>query len=238
MKLKPVINSINDVKEEYRELYAERDGKWYLDVEGMVEKAKLDEFRNNNITLANELKQFKDLGLDFNELKEASETARKVREKELVDAGDIETLVKERLQSTNQQHEQALKAVTTQLEAANSQLSVLMIDNVVRTHSTKAGVLPTAVDDVLLRARSVFKVKDGNIIATGPDGKPLYNKAGADLTVEEYVTDLSKSAAHLFASSEGSGATRHQQGGGGAQDRNNLSARDKMKVGLQERQSA
>lgn len=238
MKLKPVINALTDVAEQYRELYEERDGKFYLNVDGMVEKTKVDEFRNNNVELQNQLKKFTDLGLNFDELKEASENARKIREKELISAGDIETLVKERLQSANQAHEKALGEVNAQLTKANNQLSVLMIDNVVRAQSTKNGVLNEAVDDVLLRARNIFSVKDGNIVATGSDGKPMYNKTGADLTVDEYVADLAKTAPHLFKSSEGTGSGRHQNGGSGNQDTSKMSAKDKMRQGLQERQSA
>lgn len=238
MKLKPVINALTDVPEQYRDLYTEKDGKFFLEVDGMVQKASLDEFRNNNIDLNNKLKQFTDLGLDVTQLQEAAETARKVREKELIDAGDVETLVKERLQSTNQQHEAKVKSLEEQLGKSNSQLAVVMIDNVVRANATKAGVLDTAVDDVLLRARGTFSVKEGKIVATGPDGKPVYNKGGDDLSVEEFVTGLSASAPHLFKSSEGSGAQRHQQGGGGGQGSENLTPKQKMAAGLKNRQEA
>jgi hypothetical protein len=35
-------------------LYAEREGGWVLDVDGAVEKSKLDEFRNTNVALLKE----------------------------------------------------------------------------------------------------------------------------------------------------------------------------------------
>jgi len=39
-------------------LYIEREGVFFLDAEGVVEKSKLDEFRTNNVAL---LKQIEDL---------------------------------------------------------------------------------------------------------------------------------------------------------------------------------
>ena len=39
---------------EHLPLYAEREGAWVLDVDGAVEKSKLDEFRNTNVSLIKE----------------------------------------------------------------------------------------------------------------------------------------------------------------------------------------
>jgi hypothetical protein len=49
MALKYKFKTKDEVPVEHLALYAERDGAWVLDVEGAVEKAKLDEFRNTNV---------------------------------------------------------------------------------------------------------------------------------------------------------------------------------------------
>jgi predicted CopG family antitoxin len=49
----------DDIPEEQRALYVERDGVWLLDVDGAVEKAKLDEFRANNTALPRQLDEHK-----------------------------------------------------------------------------------------------------------------------------------------------------------------------------------
>ncbi len=51
MALKIKFQSKDEIPAELLGLYAERDGAWVLDVEGVVEKAKLDEFRNTNVVL-------------------------------------------------------------------------------------------------------------------------------------------------------------------------------------------
>jgi len=49
------LKSKDEIPAEFQSLYVERDGSWVLDVDGAVDKARLDEFRANNIALANQL---------------------------------------------------------------------------------------------------------------------------------------------------------------------------------------
>ena len=55
MALKFKYASREQVPAEQAALYVERDGAFVLDAEGVVEKAKLDEFRTSNVTLKKEL---------------------------------------------------------------------------------------------------------------------------------------------------------------------------------------
>ena len=59
MALKFKHQSKDEIPEAQRALYVERDGAFLLDVEGAADKAKLDEFRANNIALSNELTDLK-----------------------------------------------------------------------------------------------------------------------------------------------------------------------------------
>jgi hypothetical protein len=45
----------DEIPAELQSLYVERDGAFVLDVEGAVDKARVDEFRANNIALTNQL---------------------------------------------------------------------------------------------------------------------------------------------------------------------------------------
>jgi hypothetical protein len=40
-----------EVPAEHLALYAEREGAWVVDMDGAVDKSKLDEFRNTNVML-------------------------------------------------------------------------------------------------------------------------------------------------------------------------------------------
>lgn len=43
-----------EIPAEHLPLYAEREGGWVLDVDGVVDKSKVDEFRTTNVTLLKE----------------------------------------------------------------------------------------------------------------------------------------------------------------------------------------
>ena len=55
MSLKAQVDNIEEVEENFRPLYQEQNGKFVLpEIEGLVPKSKVDEFRNNNIQLLKE----------------------------------------------------------------------------------------------------------------------------------------------------------------------------------------
>lgn len=51
MPLKFKVKTKDEIPAEHLPLYAEREGAWLLDVDGAVEKSKLDEFRTKNVSL-------------------------------------------------------------------------------------------------------------------------------------------------------------------------------------------
>jgi hypothetical protein len=59
MALKIKAKSKDEIPAELVILYVERDGTWLLDVDGAVEKAKLEEFRATNVALMKERDELK-----------------------------------------------------------------------------------------------------------------------------------------------------------------------------------
>ena len=59
MALKLKYKTKDEVPAELQTVYVERDGEFALDVDGVVDKAKLDEFRSSNIALKKELDEQK-----------------------------------------------------------------------------------------------------------------------------------------------------------------------------------
>lgn len=232
MALKATLDTLDGLDAPIAALYAkdETTGKFRVAVEGLVEKSKLDEFRTNNIELANKLKSYD--GVDIEAAKAASDLARQVREKELIAKGDVDTLVAERVAAMKKDYDTQITTKTSELDMTKSQLSVLIIDNQVRANAIKNSVLPEAADDVLLRAKTIFKIVDGKAVAMDGD-KIIYGKDGVNsLTIEEWTKSLQTSAPHLFVQSTGSGA----KGGGKVNGQGQaLSAQDKIAQGLAER---
>jgi hypothetical protein len=63
MPLKFKCKSKDEVPAELLTHYAERDGAWVLDVEGTVDRSRVDEFRANNVALMKQLDELKAAGL-------------------------------------------------------------------------------------------------------------------------------------------------------------------------------
>ncbi|AAX84852.1 putative phage structural protein [Xanthomonas phage Xp15] len=230
MKLKFKIGKLEDVAEAYRNLYSQGpDGSYYLDVDGAVDKSKLDEFRDNNVALRAQIEKFKDV--DPAKYQELMAEHAKIHEGELIKKGDVEGLVNHRTQTMRTEYEGKLNSLSKNYEIAQRQLETLTIDNVVRDRSIKLGVAPTAVEDVLLRAKSVFRVEEGRPVAKDPEGKIVYGKNGTDpMDIGEWLGGLKDQAPHLFQPSTGSGGNggNRQAGNGGEK----LSAAQKIASGL------
>jgi hypothetical protein len=121
--------------------------------------------------------------------------------------------------------ENKLKSATDQAEIAAKERDLARthyanekIDTTVMQAATKAGIVDTAVDDVLLRAKNSFtfdpragvcmKDQDGQIIL-GKDGK-------SPKGVSEWLDEMKDKARHWFAGSRGAGAEGNMAGGNGA----------------------
>lgn len=59
MALKFRAKAKEEIPAEHQGLYVERDGGWVLDVDGVVDKARVEEFRNSNVALMRERDELK-----------------------------------------------------------------------------------------------------------------------------------------------------------------------------------
>lgn len=230
MALKYSVPKLDDVPEAVRSLYTQQGDKFVLEVEGAVAKERLDEFRNNNIQLQQQMEKFKNV--DPAKYAELLEIDRKIQEKKLLEAGKVDELVELRVATMRETFETEKTRLVTDLNVAQSSLQVLLIDNVVKTNAIKLGVLPEAIDDVVLRAKGLFTIENGQPVPK-QDGKVVYGKDGASpMSVSEWLTGLKTSAKHLFQGSTGSGAGGGQRTGG--PDLGKLTPAQKISMGLEQ----
>jgi hypothetical protein len=231
MPLKFKVDKVEDVSEAHRPLYSKgQDGAFYLEVEGVVAKEKLDEFRTNNIELANKLKNFE--GLDPVKYRELVDLQAK-GELSGKSQKDIDKLINDRVTTMKTEYENQLAQLKNDNLTKESQLSILLVDNVVRDAATKAGVTGSAIDDILLRAKAVFKLVNGVPTPHDSRGSVVYGKDGTNpMLVTDWVLGLKKDAPHLFPGSSGGGAPGSRNSG---VDGSKLSAADKIRRGLEER---
>ncbi len=220
MALKFRFKTKDEIPAEHLPLYAEREGAWLLDVEGAVDKAKLDEFRTTNVSLLRERDDLKRRyeGIDPDEVRSLRTASTKAAEEALLKAGEVEKVVEARVKSLKGDFDQQLSAATTERDALSARLVAIQIDQGIVGVATKRGLRATAIPDITARARGVFRLVDGVPTAFDADGQTV--RAGKDgatpMTLEEWVDAQVSEAPHLFEANTGSGAGTRPLGGGGA----------------------
>ena len=183
--------------------------KTYSEEEYGSLKTKLDEFRSNNVTLLKKQEELetKFNGIDLDSYNDMIQQARDLKDKKLIDEGKIDELLEERTKSMREEHNNALEGMKGEQSSLTKKLEHLLIDNAVRDSALKAGVVDTAIDDVVLRSQSIFSVKEGQAVPHDKDGNIIFGNGNSDpMSVNEWVKGLTESAPHLFNASTGSGS--------------------------------
>jgi hypothetical protein len=211
-------------KEEFEKLpaalvehYKEVNGKYAPQVEGAVPeseltatKAKLAEFRDNNIQLLKDkealtgnLKKFD--GIDPAEYATLKADKEKLAKKGAKDADDVEALIQRNVSAAVKPLVDELTGLKQERLTLKQQLEAEAVDKLISGVASKAGVDPDCMPSTLDLARKVFKFKDGRVIALNGDS-PLYSKEKPDqpLTAEEWLTTGIPKA--FFKPSVGGGA--------------------------------
>lgn len=202
------------LQEEYK---ANADGTFDLQIpNGLVPKAKVDEFRKTNVKLKKDLEKFGDL--DPDEAKEAvakkEELDSRIAEAEAAAEGNsaekirekAEELANQRIEKVKKTHDAQLAAIVGERDGLKQKLHSKTLADALRKAGTAQGIRPEAIDDLIARGSSTFKVDDnGNLIALESDGEtPRLNDRGDAFGPSDFVGGLTKSAPHLFGETKGS----------------------------------
>jgi len=228
MALKAKYKSKAEIPAELSQLYIERESAdesgaksmvWVLDAEGLVDKARVDEFRQNNTKLQKAMdeltKRFE--GVDPDAARAALQKQQQLDDADLVKAGDVTKLVDSRVASVRAEMAKQVSDAQRERDAVNARLHDLQINQGIVSAASKRGVRASALVDVSLRAKSVFRLV--NDVPTAFDASGQNVKYAPDgvtpLTLDAWVEGLQAEAPHLFESSAGGGAPGNGSGGAG-----------------------
>jgi len=215
MALKYKYATKQEIPAEHQSFYVERDGAWLLDADGVVSQTKLDEFRQNNITLTNQLKRFE--GIDPDAVRQLADDKRKLEESQQLKAGEVDKVIEARLKAARADWDKQHGVVVAERDALTGRLTAIQIDQAVVNEATKRGLRPTAIPDITARARMTFKLVNGVPQAFDGDGQTA--RTGKDgvspMTLAEWVDALVSDAPHLFEANAGGGAAGSGSGGAG-----------------------
>lgn len=208
-----------------RELAVEKDGEFVVDV---VPKSKLDEFRNNNITLSQENVGLKNkvealstiVGDDpekfKSELSDLRTVSQQVKDGKLKGSTEITAELERRTAEMKNGYETQLRELGGKLQTSEKAFGDLKtefdrskIDQLVTSAvlAEDSGINPAALHDVLTRAHGVYRVnKDGKVVAMQGD-TVIYGADGVTpLPPKEWLGKVIAEAPYLAKSSAGGGA--------------------------------
>jgi len=194
--------------------------EYVLSVDDKDFKTRINEFRSNNVNLMKQVddmkamvEKFKDI--DPEKAKTALAKLQEIEDKQLLDAGQVDELVARRTERMRQDYDGQVKTLAknadefrTRFEAAEKKLSVLMVDGEISRAIGKVGApAKGAMSDILSRARSVWEVREGKLLAKDEEGNVRFGKDGKEpMTPDEWAQVIVQEAPHLFEGSGGGGA--------------------------------
>lgn len=219
MKLKYAKKS--DIPKGMEEFFVQKGEEWvHKDLEDTSGiKTKVEEFRTNNIELQHTIDTMKEDMLKFKDVDpakyaEMAATIEKIQEKKLIDEGEFDKLLEQRTTKMKVDYESQMEILRkgSATSAANAEkhkkeLSRLKVDTAVsRAISDVAIPRKGAMEDIMARANRTFGIDDEGTITASKNGKALFNKDGAPLSMTDWAEEQLAEAPFLFESTSGGDA--------------------------------
>ncbi len=151
-------------------------------------QGKVDEFRANNIVLMKERDSLTERTAKMAE--ELNEVKGNVSTK------DESIALLEKLKG---EYEASISLLSQSVSTIASKFNDVLVQNTVRDVALKEGVIPSALEDVTLRIKNNVEVVDNTRVI-------VYNQDKKEVTVNDWLADLKKTAPHLFYQNTGGGA--------------------------------
>jgi len=221
MPLKGILTTLDGLDEATQKLYTKReDGKFVLDVEGMVDKSKLEEFRTNNIEMEKKIKVLTEQaevykGIDPAKAKEALEQLQKIQEKKLIDEGNVEQLFAQRTEKMKNEFveqiaakEKVIGELKGQVDKVGSEKNqFILFTELARAIDNPEFGFESGVAELLKpQVLKEFQYRDEKVVRVKPDGTLVYGKNGDAVGLGEFLQEVAKERPYLVKKSAGGGA--------------------------------
>lgn len=228
MALKAVLDTLDGVPTALHEFYTERDGKFYLDAEGVEDvsglKSALERLKAEAKKAKDDAKKtaerYGDLDPDL--AREALKKLQDAEDKQLLDDKKIDELIAKRTERMAQAHQKEIERfnklvadLTSERDGLNGKLSEVLIDNAIRDVATRNSVRKTAIEDVLLRGKRLWRLRDGQPVPMNGEDVVYGKDPTKPISMDEWISGLQNDAPHLFEPSSGGGATGSSAGNRG-----------------------
>ena len=217
MALKATLDAIDELDDALKALYTKtEDGKFRLDVEGFDDGTKLKSALDKERTAAREaqkaLKEMQERygDIDPDAVKAILSKFASDEEAALIAKGDIDTVLTKRTDRLRADYDKKLQAevqAKAKAEAKSAKLADRTLAGALRDAAIKAGALPEALEDIVLRARGTWHLSDDGDPVALADGEVVLGKDGkTPLTAAEWAESLRETAPHLWPRPQGTNA--------------------------------
>jgi hypothetical protein len=227
MPIKAVYENKDDIPESHLELFSEKGGKWELTgVEGIKTQGDIDRIQEGLKKEKNDHKETKGKLSAWRGMDPAEELPKldKIPELEALAASKgmddehVEKIVQGRIKGIVGPLERELDTlregkITSDLEisAFKTKDKTRVISDAVRKSATESKVVGTALEDVLMVAKSHFEINDSGEVRTKGDISGV--TAGVD--AQMWMQDMVLARPHWFPSTTGGGSGGSDGRGGG-----------------------
>lgn len=185
-------------------------------------KTKNDEILSKLDEAKKTLSKFE--GIDPIKMKSMMEHLDNSEEARLIAEGKIDDVIQKRADKIQNQFNDQILELTTSAESLKgenqslkSEIQKMIVGDELRRSAIKAGVLPEALDDVLLRGNGVFQIDENReVVSRDRDGNLVKLEDGKLLNVDRFVESLRKTNPYYWPSSQSSSA-RGNMGAGRTQ---------------------
>lgn len=218
MALPFIVDSLDSVEESSRALYVQDGEKFRLDLDGYEDpaglKTALQRERDANKDAKNKLKEAEQFakqfdGLDVDAVKALLTKAGQDEETRLIAEGKIDQVLEKRTERLRTDTAKQLDAANARAAAAEDRANRFdqkVLADSIRSAALKTGALPEATEDIILRARSTFKLNENGDAVAYDGNEPIYGKDGkTPLTLAEWAESLKETAPHLWPRPTGGG---------------------------------
>jgi hypothetical protein len=162
--------------------------------------------------------------MDFDKVSNMLKVFGESEEANLIAEGKWEEVVSKRIDKQASQWEQDKTVLTNdnvtltaERDNFKSMYENKLTDIQLRQSAEKAGVIATAIDDIVTRGLNIFQVdSDGNLESRDKSGELMKNSAGLLITPELFIESLKELAPHYWPVGQGSGGDGNTGGKGGA----------------------
>jgi hypothetical protein len=225
--LAPIVDKLEDLPEPVRQFYVAKDGKYHVELaaapQGFVPAAdlatangKVVEFRDNNVKLLQEIEPLRKLKTDLGDIdvavaKTAVTELKTLKEKGVSKPDDIQTLVQAAVTAAVKPLQEEIATTRTTAQKDRERADDGTFRTTVAEKFVKAGGLPKALDYIVAKAKEMFKVDNGVVVAL-PNKFSTANP-GNPIEVDEWLMTATKEHDFAFKPSTGGGSVGGPGGG-------------------------